>query len=396
MTQTNNGLNVPVSSRIGTFATTRVGGESVRAYVPTALPPRPPLDLARLQKPLEAAQIALGRLEGVSSILPDADRFIFAYVRKEAVLSSQIEGTQSSLSDLLAFEADKQVSSDDLRETSNYVSAMTHGLTRLREGFPLSSRLIRDIHRELLASGRGSLKDPGEFRRSQNWIGGTRPGNAIFVPPPPHLVDELMSDLEKYLHDDSDPLPLLLRAGLAHVQFETIHPFLDGNGRVGRLLITFILCAGGALTQPILYLSLFLKQHRSRYYELLQAVRTKGVWEDWLEFFLDGIATTAAQAAQTAQAMRALFQKDKDVLTQAGRQGMAAIRVIEAMQTQPVTSAKTLVEQAGLSLPTVGRAIETLQKIGMIDEITGKQRDRIYAYTDYIALLNSGAEPLPQ
>lgn len=396
MTQTNNGLNVPVSSRIGTFATTRVGGETVRAYVPTALPPRPPLDLARLQKPLEAAQIALGRLEGVSSILPDADRFIFAYVRKEAVLSSQIEGTQSSLSDLLAFEADKQVSSDDLRETSNYVSAMTHGLTRLREGFPLSSRLIRDIHRELLASGRGSLKDPGEFRRSQNWIGGTRPGNAIFVPPPPHLVDELMSDLEKYLHDDSDPLPLLLRAGLAHVQFETIHPFLDGNGRVGRLLITFILCAGGALTQPILYLSLFLKQHRSRYYELLQAVRTKGVWEDWLEFFLDGIATTAAQAAQTAQAMRALFQKDKDVLTQAGRQGMAAIRVIEAMQTQPVTSAKTLVEQAGLSLPTVGRAIETLQKIGMIDEITGKQRDRIYAYTDYIALLNAGAEPLPQ
>lgn len=396
MTQTNNGLNVPVSSRIGTFATTRVGGETVRAYVPTALPPRPPLDLARLQKPLEAAQIALGRLEGVSSILPDADRFIFAYVRKEAVLSSQIEGTQSSLSDLLAFEADKQVSSDDLRETSNYVSAMTHGLTRLREGFPLSSRLIRDIHRELLASGRGSLKDPGEFRRSQNWIGGTRPGNAIFVPPPPHLVDELMSDLEKYLHDDSDPLPLLLRAGLAHVQFETIHPFLDGNGRVGRLLITFMLCAGGALTQPILYLSLFLKQHRSRYYELLQAVRTKGVWEDWLEFFLDGIATTAAQAAQTAQAMRALFQKDKDVLTQAGRQGMAAIRVIEAMQTQPVTSAKTLVEQAGLSLPTVGRAIETLQKIGMIDEITGKQRDRIYAYTDYIALLNAGAEPLPQ
>ena len=205
-----------------------------------------------------------------------------------------------------------------------------------------------------------------------------------------------MSDLEKYLHDDSDPLPLLLRAGLAHVQFETIHPFLDGNGRVGRLLITFMLCAGGALTQPILYLSLFLKQHRSRYYELLQAVRTKGVWEDWLEFFLDGIATTAAQAAQTAQAMRALFQKDKDVLTQAGRQGMAAIRVIEAMQTQPVTSAKTLVEQAGLSLPTVGRAIETLQRIGMIDEITGKQRDRIYAYTDYIALLNAGAEPLPQ
>lgn len=387
---------MPVSSRIGTFATTRVGGESVRAYVPTALPPRPPLDLARLQKPLEAAQIALGRLEGVSSILPDADRFIFAYVRKEAVLSSQIEGTQSSLSDLLAFEADKQVSSDDLRETSNYVSAMTHGLTRLREGFPLSSRLIRDIHRELLASGRGSLKDPGEFRRSQNWIGGTRPGNAIFVPPPPHLVDELMSDLEKYLHDDSDPLPLLLRAGLAHVQFETIHPFLDGNGRVGRLLITFMLCAGGALTQPILYLSLFLKQHRSRYYELLQAVRTKGVWEDWLEFFLDGIATTAAQAAQTAQAMRALFQKDKEVLTQAGRQGMAAIRVIEAMQTQPVTSAKNLVEQTGLSLPTVGRAIETLQRIGMIDEITGKQRDRIYAYTDYIALLNAGAEPLPQ
>ncbi|MFT3809540.1 MAG: Fic family protein [Micropepsaceae bacterium] len=386
---------MPAASRIGTFATTRTGGETVRAYVPTALPPRPPLDLARLQKPLEAAQIAIGRLEGVSSILPDADRFIYAYVRKEAVLSSQIEGTQSSLSDLLAFEADRQVSSDDLRETSNYVSAMTHGLARLREGFPLSSRLIRDIHRELLASGRGSLKDPGEFRRSQNWIGGTRPGNAIFVPPPPHLVEGLMSDLEKYLHDDSDPLPLLLRAGLAHVQFETIYPFLDGNGRVGRLLITFLLCAGGTLTQPILYLSLFLKQHRSRYYDLLQAVRTKGVWEDWLEFFLEGIAVTAAEAAQTAQSMRALFQQDKNLLSQSGRQGLTALRIVEAMQTQPVTSAKSLVEQTGLSLPTVGRAIETLQKIGMIDEITGKQRDRIYAYTDYIALLNAGAEPLP-
>jgi Fic family protein len=268
------------SARLGTYIVSSVGGEKVRAFVPPPLPPAPPLLLADLQVRLEQANQALGRLDGLASILPNLPHFIYMYVRKEAVLSSQIEGTQSSLSDLLLFESAEApgVPLPDVQEVSNYVAAMNHGLRRLREGFPLSLRLIREIHATLLARGRGSDKQPGEFRRSQNWIGGTRPGNAHFVPPPPEQVMESMGALELFLHTDRPDLPVLVKAGLVHVQFESIHPFLDGNGRVGRLLIVFLLCAAGVLREPILYLSLYFKTHRQRYYELLDRVRTEGDW----------------------------------------------------------------------------------------------------------------------
>ena len=387
---------MPQPNRTGRFEISTTGGEKVRAHIPPDLPPFP-LDLVRLQRPLEAAQIALGQLQGVSSIVADPQRFLYAYVRKEAVLSSQIEGTQSSLSDLLAFEAEAApTGNDDVVETSNYVAAMTYGLQRLNEGFPLSLRLIREIHGKLLESGRGSHKQPGEFRASQNWIGGTRPGNAVFVPPPAHLVPKLMGDLELYLHKDDDPLPLLLRAGIAHVQFETIHPFLDGNGRMGRLLITFILCAGGALSQPLLYLSLFLKQHRSRYYDLLQAVRTSGAWEDWLTFFLEGVAVTAKQASATARETLDVFREDKERLVSMGRQGLSIGRILDRLQTRPVSTPQTLGQETGLSHPTVARALESLAQMGIVREISGRARDRVYAYTRYLDILNRDSEPLSQ
>ena len=244
-------------------------GESVRAFIPVPLPPDPPVDLNGLQVALEQANQTVGRLDGIASVLPDPSIFLYMYIRKEALLSSQIEGTQSSLSDLLLYEADEApgVPVNDTREVSNYVAAMDHGLRRLREDFPLSLRLIREIHGILLAEGRGQDKDPGEFRRSQNWIGGTRPGNALFVPPPPHAVHDCLGALETFIHAETPDLPLLVKAALVHVQFETIHPFLDGNGRLGRLLITFMLCERGILREPLLYLSLFFKQNRQTYYE---------------------------------------------------------------------------------------------------------------------------------
>jgi Fic family protein len=266
---------------------------------------------------MEEANQALGRLDGLASILPDPSLFIYFNVRKEAVLSSQIEGTQSSLSDLLLFESEEVpgVPIEDVQEVSNYVAAMNHGLRRLQEGFPLSLRLIREIHKVLLARGRGSDKHPGEFRTSQNWIGGTRPGNAAFVPPPPERVTECMGALETFLHRESPDLPLLIKAAMAHVQFETIHPFLDGNGRLGRLLITFLLHIAGAIREPILYLSLYFKTHRQQYYELLNSVRTTGDWETWLEFFLNGVKETSAQAAQSAHAILTLLEQDRGRIT---------------------------------------------------------------------------------
>jgi Fic family protein len=298
------------NTRLGTFVSNSVGGETVRAYVPSPLPPVPPLDISALLGKIEMANRELGRLDGVATVLPSTDLFIWMYVRKEALLSSQIEGTQSSLADLLLFESDGTtfVPSDDVREVSNYVGAMEHGLARLREGFPLSLRLIRELHEKLLSSGRGASKQPGEFRTSQNWIGGTRPGNALFVPPPPDRLIDCLGDLEKFLHQ-REPYPVLIRAALAHVQFETIHPFLDGNGRLGRLLITLMLCEDGALIQPTLYLSLYLKTHRQRYYDLLQIVREKGDWEAWVAFFLEGVASTSWQGFVTAQKLLALFDQ---------------------------------------------------------------------------------------
>ncbi len=275
----------------GQYEVSSVSGEQVSAFVPHHLPPNPPLVLDQSrQLLLERATLAVGRLDSISALLPDPDLFLYTYVRREAVLSSQIEGTQSSLSDLLLFELEEVpgVPFDDVIEVSNYVAALDHGMARLREGFPLSNRLIREVHGKLLSRGRGSEKQPGEFRRSQNWIGGTRPGNAHFVPPPPARVEDCMASLERFIHDMDAPYPALLKAALAHVQFETIHPFLDGNGRVGRLLIALILHHSGALSRPLLYLSLYFKQHRSEYYRLLDVVRASGEWEAWLDFFFGG------------------------------------------------------------------------------------------------------------
>ncbi len=384
-----------LSPRIGHVRTTSAGGESVRAYVPSPLPPTPPLDLARLLPAIERANQALGRLDGITSVLPSPPLFIYMYLRKEALLSSQIEGTQSSLSDLLLFEHDElpMVPLDDVREVSNYVAAMTHGLERLKGGFPLSLRLIREIHGVLLSKGRGASKMPGEFRTTQNWIGGLRPGNALFVPPPPDELLACLDAFEKYLHATTVHPPLI-RAALAHVQFETIHPFLDGNGRLGRLLVTLLLCAEGALHEPILYLSLYLKTHRQRYYDLLQSVRLSGDWEAWVEFFLDGVTETSGQAVDTARRLMALFEADRQKITALGRPAASALRVHEQLQRTPLISAPATAQRLGMSLPTVLKSLQHLVVLSIAKENTGKKRGRLFGYTDYIRILDEGTEPI--
>lgn len=379
----------------GRYEVTSLGGETVRAFVPAPLPPVPPIAIeGALQGQLEAAVLALGRLDGVAAHLPDKALFLYAYVRKEAVLSSQIEGTQSSLSDLLLFEIDEApgVPLDDVVEVSSYVAALEHGLLRMREGFPLANRLIREIHGVLLARGRGSRKEPGEFRRSQNWIGGSRPGNAAFVPPPQEAVPQCMAELERFLHAGDDGLPVLLRAGLAHVQFETIHPFLDGNGRVGRLLITLLLCHSGVLREPLLYLSLYLKQNRSAYYELLDRVRRDGDWEAWLAFFLEGVQRTAEGAVATAQRLAQLFAADRARLEPRGRRASSALRVHEALKARPITSMTAVSRATGLSFPAAASAMDLLVELGVARELTGKRRNRVFAYAAYVAILNEDTE----
>lgn len=383
--------------RLGAYVETSTGGERVRAYVPAPLPPDPPLDLARFMRLYERAMAAVGRLDGVVTILPSTPLFLYMYVRKEALLSSQIEGTQSSLSDLLLFENDEApaVPLDDVTEVSNYVAAVEHGVSRIRSGFPLSLRLIREMHAILLRLGRGAAKQPGEFRRSQNWIGGTRPGNALFVPPPPNLLDDCLGALERFFHSEDPALPPLIRAGLAHVQFETIHPFLDGNGRLGRLLITLILCEAGVLREPILYLSLFLKSHRDDYYRLLQEVRQAGTWETWMEFFLTGVAETAEQAVATARELIAMFDADRQKIAGVGRAAPSALRVHELMQAHPIVTIPTVSSRLGVSFATARGALEKLVGVGVVRETTGRRRGRIYAYTAYLALLDRGTDPLP-
>ena len=379
----------------GRYEVIAVAGERVHAFIPAPLPPVPPLVFeGALQQALEAAVLALGRLDGVSTLLPDKSLFLYAYVRKEAVLSSQIEGTQSSLSDLLLFELHEApgVPLDDVVEVSNYVAALEHGLRRLRGGFPLSSRLIREIHGVLMSSGRGSHKEPGEFRRSQNWIGGSRPGNATFVPPPHTAVPDCMSDLERFLHATDDGLPALVRAGLAHVQFETIHPFLDGNGRVGRMLITFLLCHAGVLREPLLYLSLHFKQNRSAYYELLDRVRREGDWEMWLEFFLKGVQQVAEGAVSTAERLSELFRTDRGRIEAAGRRAGSALRVHEALKARPILSMPDVCNATRLSFPAASSAMELLSGLGIAKELTGKRRNRLFVYDRYLAILNEGTE----
>jgi Fic family protein len=389
-------MQAPDNQRMGRFIVSTVGGETVRAYVPPPLPPTPPVRLDSVQVLLEQANQALGRLDGLASFLPDLSLFIYAYVRKEALLSSQIEGTQSSLSDLLLFENEDVpgVPIEDVQDVSNYVAALSHGLRRIREGFPLSLRLIREIHEILLSRGRGSNKEPGEFRRSQNWIGGTRPGNAAFVPPPPELVLECMGHLEMFLHMEAQNLPLLVRAALAHVQFETIHPFLDGNGRLGRLLITFLLCAGGALSEPILYLSLYFKSNRQVYYDLLTSVRTTGNWEAWIGFFLTGVKETSEEAIISARGLIALLDADRKKIEALGRPAASVLRVFHYAQTHPILSIAPTAEKTGSTFPTVSAAIDHMQRLGILHEITGRQRHRLFAYRAYIDILKEGTEPL--
>lgn len=382
----------------GRYVTTStVGDERVSAFVPHPLPPKPSLSIGpELRDRLDAALLAVGRLDSVTTLLPDTHLFLYMYVRKEAVLSSQIEGTQSSLSDLLLFEAEEApgVPLNDVREVSNYVAAMEHGLKRVHDGFPLSNRLIREIHAILLARGRGAQKSPGEFRHSQNWLGGSRPGNAAFVPPPPEKVQELMGALEKWLHDQPERTPTLLKAALAHVQFETIHPFLDGNGRVGRLLVTLLFCVEKVLRDPLLYLSLYLKKHRAEYYRLLDEVRKEGDWEKWVRFFADGVIESAAGAVDTAQRLVKTAREDRDRIQQIGRGAGTALRIHHALQQQPVANSSTLVKKTGISLPTILKSLSSLETLGIVRELTGRKRSRIFSYAGYVKILSEGTEPL--
>lgn len=364
-------------------------------FVPRPLPPKPPIRFDhKLQDLEERANRALGRLDGISAFLPDPDFFIYSYVRKEAVLSSQIEGTQSSLSDLLLFEMEETPGAlkTDVKEVSNYVRAMQHGLKRLNDGFPLSLRLVKEIHKILLEGARGSDKEPGEFRRTQNWVAGTRPGNAIYVPPPPQEVLPTMGDLEKFLHGGPEKVPTLLKAGFVHFQFESIHPFLDGNGRLGRLLITFILCAEKALAEPLLYLSLYFKEHRKTYYEVLQRVRTEGDWEGWLEFFLTGIETVAGEAESTARKLFSMFEAHHRKIQKLGKAASTALRVHDFLKKHAIVSLPVVSKELELSFPAVNKAVKNLQKLGLVKEFTGKRRHRLFSYDAYLNVLVEGTE----
>lgn len=378
-------------SRAGTFVQQQGGGDGFSAFIPAPLPPRPPLEFTpELQRIHETAVHAVGQLEGVSRTM-DPDRLLYMYVRKEAVLSSQIEGTQSTLSDLLEYENDAVPGTplDDVREVSRYVAALYHGLERIESGdLPLSLRLIREIHGVLMRNGRGSAQSPGEFRRSQNWIGGSRPGNAHFVPPPPHEMLVALDNFEKFLHDQYGGTPPILKAGLAHAQFETIHPFLDGNGRVGRLLISLIFCSEGLLSQPFFYFSLYLKENRSAYYDALQRVRTSGDWEGWLHFYLAGVEAVARQAADTTLALRGLFQHDQQRVANLGRAAGSAMRVYDRLKERIVLTIPRAAQDTGLTWPTVNGALRRLQELGIAREVSGRSRDRTFVYQRQLELLN--------
>ena len=368
----------------------------MRAFVPPPLPPVPTIDVLALLDRLGLAERALGRLDGITMLLPRQELFLYMYVRKEALLSSQIEGTQSSLSDLLLYENEEAPGApiDDVEEVSTYVAALYHGMERIEGGFPLSMRLLREMHGKLLATGRGSTKLPGEFRKSQNWIGGTRPGNALFVPPPSEKVIDLMSDLEAFLHETESGLPPIVKAGIAHAQFETIHPFLDGNGRLGRLLITLYLCVEGVIREPLLDLSLSLKTPRHTYYALLQEVREYGRWETWLEFFLVGVAEVATQAHASAQEISALFQADAEKIARLGRATPMAQKIHAIMRERPLLTVAAASKLADTTFPTATNALNNLVKLGVVSEITGKQRGRVFAYDQYLNILSDGTEPL--
>jgi Fic family protein len=381
----------------GEYVTVSTTGETVKAFVPAPLPPEPPLELTGdLGDLAQVAALALGRLDGVSAMVPDPQLFLYSYIRKEALLSSQIEGSQSTLSDLLQHEAGGSpgAPTDDVAEVSTYIKALESGLARLREGLPLSLRLICEIHAILLSGGRGHRMAPGEFRRSQNWIGGSRPGNARFVPPPPDRLMDCLGPWEKFLHGDPVRVNPLVKAALAHVQFETIHPFLDGNGRLGRLLITFIFCAENVLAQPLLYLSLYFKENRDRYYDLLQRVRVEGCWEEWLKFFFTGVRETAESAVSTTRRLLALFESDR-ARAGAAKGAATVIRLHDHLRTHPHISAAGITKSLEITVPTAQAAINELVKAGILRELTGGTYNRRYVYAAYLNILSEGTEPLP-
>lgn len=380
-------------SRQGVLRRQTTSPEPFQAFVPRDLPPEPVLAFdGPLAKELSRADQMLGRLDGLSRILPHPDLLIHFYVRKEAVLSSQIEGTQSTLSELLLFELEESApdADGDVREVSNYVAALRHGLARLQGGFPLSLRLIREMHGILLQSGRGSGQTPGEFRTSQNWIGGTRPGNALYVPPPVVEMRANLDGFEKFMHGGAEEFPVLIQCALIHLQFESIHPFLDGNGRIGRLLVTLLLVERGVLLQPMLYMSLYLKQNRERYYALLQSVRTEGDWEEWIEFFLEGVRVTSEGAVALAGKILELFRRDEARLMLLGARGGSAMQVMYQLQRAPFVSPRLVAERSGLSFNTVVSVLETMRGMGMLHEITGRARGRVFRYTEYLGLLDEG------
>lgn len=382
----------------GQYVEVATAGERFKAYVPTPLPPAPPIDWSpALRRRFDEALLALGRLDALTAHLPNASLLLYSFVRKEAVLSSQIEGTQSSLADLLLYEIDEQpgVPVEDAHEVSRCVAALEHGLKKLRGGLPLCMRLLGEMHKVLLAHPGGRGKTPGEVRRSQVWIGGTRPGNAVFVPPPASELAACLAALERFLNDQPEPIPPLLKAALAHVQFETIHPFLDGNGRIGRLLIVLQLVADGVLREPMLYPSLFFKTHRALYYELLNEVRLRGDWERWLDFFAEGVQVSASQAVATANALLALVNADRDRIAGLGRAARSALAVHEALQRQPIATSAALVKATGLTAATVNKSLAHLERIRVVAELTSRQRGRVFSYRGYVKELAAELEPAP-
>lgn len=376
----------------GYFVPSTAGGYNCQAFVPEPLPPKPQLELSgKLQSRVNEAMLALGRLDAISTLLPDAHLFLYSYIRKEAVMSSQIEGTQSSINDLMLYEMNAQpgVPMDDVQEVSCYVKALDLGISLIRQGHPISYRLITDLHRALMTSGRGINRNPGEFRKNQVWIGGHRADEATFVPPPANHIADCWGALEKFINDVPETTDPLTKAALAHVQFETIHPFMDGNGRLGRLLIPLILVEAKILKEPLLYLSVFFKKHRQIYYDNLQKVRISGKWEEWLLFFVDAVSESATQAVVTAQKLNELRSNDKQKVQALGRMAGSAKQILDALFETPIASVNKVVERTGLAHATVNKVLNAMEEpLNIVSEVTGQKRSRIYAYSEYISILN--------
>lgn len=378
---------------MGRYVPAIAGGVNCQAFIPAPLPPSPPLQLdGKLQSRINQAMLALGRLDAISTLLPDAELFLYSYVRKEAVMSSQIEGTQSSLSDLMLYEMEgvPGVPLDDVQEVSCYVNALNLGMQRIAEGHPITFRLLNELHSALMTSGRGINKSPGEFRKNQVWIGGHRADEATFVPTPANELAPCWAELERFINDIPQATDPLIKAALSHVQFETIHPYMDGNGRLGRMLIPLILVAAGVLSQPLLYVSVFFKKHRQTYYDRLQQVRLTGDWENWLLFFVDAVSETATQAVATAQQLHTLRAAHRERAATLGRLTPSALQVLDVLFEHPIANIGTLVKQSGLTPATVGKVLERFAQPEqeLVRELTGQKRNRIFAYREYLEILN--------